>query len=334
MENEEAGTKRFHQKLRAIASKVFVDKETATIASFDNRGFVCIKSLSDFPGVSMIQAIYVAEKERGKGLAKHWLNQIVVLAESEGEVLGAYTRPFEIKHPRKTIEQAVLQYTNDFKYFIDDWDGSKAKSIRKILKETGFESGFDCQTKHDRYNLFWTFHNLHCCVPMSLAPEQRQEFYDNYSIDTQRPSMMLLSKMCKHFDLVGDSTYKLPGRDAFVKISGVSDNAIFSSSVVRIAFVSGKDAQMALTELQVLAQKCGCSLVGVVTPTPPPKRFKFRKNEYRQLLENNGFDRHCPDAVLGDDCCGYSDFQIIWLPSTVDPNLELVVKLLTKQQAA
>lgn len=280
----------------------------------------------------IVQAIYVAEKERGKGLAKHWLNQIVALAESEGVILGAYSRPFEIKHPRKTIEQAVTQYTTDFKYFIDDWDGSKASAMRKMLKGRGFENGYDCQTKHNRYDHFWIFHNLHCYVPLSLESEQRQAFYDSYSIDTQRPSMMLLSKMCDGFDLVDDSTYKLHGRDAYVKISGLADDAIFSSSVVRIAFVSGKETQLAVEELQRIAQKCGCSLVGLVTPTPPAKRFKFRKKEYRQLLERNGFDRHCPDEVLGEGCCGFSDFQILWLPSTVDPNLELAVRLLNAKR--
>lgn len=189
MEKEE-GTMRFHQRLRQLATKVFHEAETSTIASLDNKMFVCIKSTSDFPGVTMIQAIYVAEKERGKGLAKNRLKQIVELAESEGVILGAYTRPFEIKHPRKTIEQAVTQYSTDFKYFIDDWDGSKATAMRNMLKGCGFESGFDCQTKHNRYNLFWTFHNMHCYVPLSLEPEQRQAFYDNYCIDTQRPSMM------------------------------------------------------------------------------------------------------------------------------------------------
>ena len=56
MVEHEENTVRFHQKLRQLATKVFSETETATIASLDNKMFVCIKATSDFPGVAMVQA--------------------------------------------------------------------------------------------------------------------------------------------------------------------------------------------------------------------------------------------------------------------------------------
>lgn len=329
-------TESFHQALRGLASKTIYGAQDATLATFENDSFICIEPIEEFPGVEMIQAVYVAEKQRGKGIGRNLMMQICQLAEAEKVVLAAYARPFEVKHPRKTAEQAAINFANERKYYSHDPDGENAASMRRLLRGCGFENGI-CQAipaKRSRYNLFWLFDNLHVYYPASLGILARYEFMENHRVDTERPAMRLLSLMDEDFDFVNDCTYKFRGHDAFLKISGIEDDAIYSSEVVRVTFAVGKDAELALEALKLKAERSGSCLVGVATPTPPAKKHKFDKLAFENLLLKCGFNQNCPDELLGEDCCGFSDFQLLWMPSSAGQTIQVAVEKLSPKPVA
>lgn len=272
------------------------------------------------------------------------MKQVVELAEQEQVILGAFVRPFEVMLNPGNVELDAFEYAHNRKIFVGDFDGKPAASMRRILRESGFEGGFDDAGKGSKdWNQYHQigmglFDCFHVYIPKSVDETTRIEFIDNYFIGTEFPVLKLSSLLADKFDHVLDidsqyAHYKLRGKDAFLRISAIGNHAIFKNWFLRISVLSGNDSEFALQELQQLAEIAQCALIGITTPTPPESRFNYYKDVYEQVLRANGFEQDCPLEVLGVECSGSTAFQLLWMPSTIDENIAKAVKILSESWA-
>jgi GNAT superfamily N-acetyltransferase len=312
----------FHQRLRERSTKVIYDgKPYATAAVFEN-SFVFIEPTEELPDIAMVRGIWVDPRHRGKGVASKTLSTLVELAEENEVALAGWIRPFEVMVVPGFIEGAAKGFLAARVVYPDDFLGERSAKMRRLLRNAGFEYGFDYHKDHERSHYEQVSSSLcdylHIYVPKSLSDFDRQRI-DKYRIDTTFPSLKMASLVSERFQCMVESVYTVKGKDAFFQIGALWDTNMFTYSFLRIRFLSGKDSVEALKEIQATAFDARCGLIAVTPQQEPIERFGYDIEAYRQALIECDFVPETTPVFLED---WPYDFRYYWLPDSIDESIQ------------
>jgi hypothetical protein len=303
----------FIERFCQSADKVFFRNENAAYGIFYGGCLVVVQRSLFVDGGMTLVTLWTHRKQRGKGLATRVLSLLAKLSEETGVAVDSFVSNFELPR-RPNINGSIDDYLHGRKALskIRDDSGEKARGMIKLLRKSGFKTGYDF---YPNESMFEKLHNLslldrlHVYVPKTFSHECEKSLEEKKVGNDG--SLGLWSAITNRYEYRGNGFYGVNLTE--FAIGACAKN--FEFDFLRLRYVMGDNADEVLGQLVQIAASTNTGLTVSCPVWFNDKKVEFDNDRFETMLVGCGFELGNCNAITGVD----AEKSLYYLPPTFDP---------------